>query len=49
MEIASGNGIDAALLTHNGAELSAYDLSPKSIALVEERCAINGTAERLDI
>ena len=47
MEIAAGNGIDAALLTHNGAELSSYDLSPKSIALVEKRCQINGTADRL--
>ncbi len=47
MEIAAGNGIDAAILTHNGAELSAYDLSPRSIALVQKRCAINGSADRL--
>jgi 2-polyprenyl-3-methyl-5-hydroxy-6-metoxy-1,4-benzoquinol methylase len=47
MEIAAGNGIDAALLTHNGARLSAYDLSPESIAMVRRRCAVNGTADRL--
>jgi 2-polyprenyl-3-methyl-5-hydroxy-6-metoxy-1,4-benzoquinol methylase len=47
MEIAAGNGIDAAILTHNGAELSAYDLSPKSIDMVQRRCQINGTADRL--
>ena len=47
MEIAAGNGIDAAILTHNGAELSAYDLSPKSIEMVQRRCQINGTADRL--
>ncbi len=47
MEIAAGNGIDAAILTHNGAELSSYDLSPESIALVEERCRVNGTTGRL--
>ena len=46
-EIAAGNGIDAAILTHNGADLSAYDLSPKSIAMVQQRCQINGTADRL--
>jgi len=47
MEIAAGNGIDAAILTHNGAELSAYDLSPRSIDMVRRRCAVNGTAHRL--
>lgn len=47
MEIAAGNGIDAALLTHNGAQLAAYDLSPKSIAMVQERCRVNDTAHRL--
>ncbi|MEO0475671.1 MAG: class I SAM-dependent methyltransferase [Planctomycetota bacterium] len=47
MEIAAGNGIDAAILTHNGAELAAYDLSPKSIEMVQRRCQVNGTADRL--
>lgn len=47
MEVAAGNGIDAALLTHNGAQLAAYDLSEQSIAMVQERCAVNGTADRL--
>lgn len=47
MEIAAGNGIDAAILTHNGANLAAYDLSPKSIDMVRQRCQANGTADRL--
>ena len=47
MEIAAGNGIDAALLTHNGADLACYDLSPKSIDMVQRRCETNGTADRL--
>ncbi|MEM1355716.1 MAG: class I SAM-dependent methyltransferase [Planctomycetota bacterium] len=47
MEVAAGNGIDAAILTHNGAQLSSYDLSPKSIEMVRQRCEINGTADRL--
>jgi SAM-dependent methyltransferase len=47
MEIAAGNGIDAALLTHNGADLAAYDLSPESIQMVQRRCQVNGTADRL--
>lgn len=47
MEIAAGNGIDATIMTHNGANVSAYDLSPRSIDLVQRRCQINGTRERL--
>lgn len=47
MEIAAGNGIDAAILTHNQAELSSYDLSAKSIEMVQQRCQVNGTADRL--
>ncbi|MEM9345823.1 MAG: class I SAM-dependent methyltransferase [Planctomycetota bacterium] len=47
MEIAAGNGIDAAILTHNGADLAAYDLSPKSIEMVQRRCQINDTADQL--
>ena len=47
MEVAAGNGIDAAILTHNGADLAAYDLSPKSIDMVRQRCQVNGTADRL--
>lgn len=47
MEIAAGNGIDAAIMTFNGANLAAYDLSPKSIEMVEQRCRVNGGADRL--
>jgi len=47
LEIAAGNGIDAALLTHNGADLAAYDLSPRSIDMVRQRCEANASADRL--
>ncbi|MEM9414747.1 MAG: class I SAM-dependent methyltransferase [Planctomycetota bacterium] len=47
LEIAAGNGIDAAILTHNGADLAAYDLSPQSIDMVNRRCKANNTAQRL--
>lgn len=47
LEIAAGNGIDAAILTHNGANLHAYDLSPKSIDMVKHRCQVNRTEDRL--
>ncbi|XAM00044.1 methyltransferase domain-containing protein [Phycisphaeraceae bacterium D3-23] len=47
LEIAAGNGIDAAILTHNGAQLAAYDLSHNSIDMVNQRCRVNNTADRL--
>lgn len=47
LEIACGNGIDACLCAHNGAEVSAYDLSSKSIDLVRRRAEVNGLSDRM--
>ncbi len=47
LEIAAGNGIDASLCAHNGAEVHAYDLSEKSIDLVNQRAQVNGVAHRV--
>jgi 2-polyprenyl-3-methyl-5-hydroxy-6-metoxy-1,4-benzoquinol methylase len=48
LEIAAGNGIDASLCAHNGAEVHAYDLSEKSIEMVRRRAQINGVAHRVN-
>lgn len=48
LEIAAGNGIDASLCAHNGAEVHAYDLSEKSIEMVNRRAAVNGVADRVN-
>lgn len=47
MEIASGNGIDASICCHNGANLYAYDISSESIKMVRQRAQINGVSQRL--
>lgn len=47
MEIASGNGIDASICCHNGANLHAYDISSESIKMVQQRAQVNGVADRL--
>lgn len=47
LEVAAGNGIDAAIMTHNGAQLAAYDLSPASIDMVQQRCEVHGSAANL--
>ena len=47
LEIACGNGIDACLCAHNGANVHAYDLSPKSIQMVRQRAAVNGLSDRV--
>jgi 2-polyprenyl-3-methyl-5-hydroxy-6-metoxy-1,4-benzoquinol methylase len=48
LEIAAGNGIDASICAHNGAEVHAYDLSEKSIDMVERRAQVNGVADRVN-
>lgn len=48
LEIAAGNGIDASLCAHNGADVHAYDLSEKSIEMVNQRAQINGVAHRVN-
>ncbi len=47
LEIAAGNGIDASLCAHNGANVHAYDLSPKSIDMVRRRAEVNAVADRV--
>ena len=47
MEIASGNGIDASICCHNGANLHAYDISSESIKMVRQRAQVNGVADKL--
>jgi len=47
LEIAAGNGIDASLCAHNGANVHAYDLSKKSIDMVNQRAQANGVADRV--
>jgi len=49
MEIAAGNGIDASICCHNGANLHAYDVSEASIQMVQQRASVNGVADRLSI
>jgi len=47
LEIAAGNGIDACLCAHNGANVYAYDLSEKSVDLIRNRAKVNGLADRI--
>ncbi len=47
LEIAAGNGIDASLCAHNGANVHAYDLSPRSIDMVRQRAQVNAVADRV--
>ncbi len=47
LEIAAGNGIDASLCAHNGAEVHAYDLSSESIKMVRQRATVNGVIDQV--
>ncbi len=47
LEIAAGNGIDASIAAHNGATVHAYDLSEKSIDMVNRRAMVNAVANRV--
>lgn len=47
LEIACGNGIDASICAHNGAEVFAYDISQRSIDMVNRRAAVNGLSRRV--
>ncbi|MEE9211394.1 MAG: methyltransferase domain-containing protein [Phycisphaeraceae bacterium] len=49
LEIACGNGIDAAICAHNGANVHAYDLSSRSIEMVRRRAEVNGLADRMKL
>ncbi len=47
LEIAAGNGIDASICAHNGANVHAYDLSEKSIDLVRRRARVNAVDQHV--
>lgn len=47
LEIACGNGIDACLCAHYGANVRAYDLSSNAVELTRRRARVNGLAERV--
>ena len=47
LEIAAGNGIDACLCAHNGANVHAYDLSDKSVDLIRARAKVNHLSDRI--
>ncbi len=49
LEIACGNGIDASICAHNGAEVHAYDISAASIEMVRRRAQVNGFADRVHL
>lgn len=47
LEIACGNGIDASICAHNGANLHGYDISANSIEMVRRRAEVNGVTDRM--
>ena len=49
LEIACGNGIDASICAHNGANHYAYDISQKSIEMTRRRAELNRVSDRLTV
>ena len=49
LEIAAGNGIDACICAHNGANVHAYDISQKSIDMVRQRAQTNDLSHRVQL
>jgi len=49
LEIACGNGIDASLCAHNGANHHAYDITTESIKMTRRRAQVNGVSDRLHL
>ncbi len=49
LEIAAGNGIDACLCAHNGANVHAYDISQQSVQMVRQRARINAVSQRVQL
>lgn len=49
LEIACGNGIDASISAHNGANHHAYDIAQKSIEMTRQRAQVNGVSDRLTL
>ena len=49
LEIACGNGIDACISAHNGAQVHAYDLSHAAVELVRQRAKVNDLDQRISL
>jgi len=49
LEIACGNGIDASICAHNGANHHAYDITEQSIQMTQKRAQANGVADRVHL
>lgn len=49
MEMACGNGIDACIMAHNGADVHAYDISSESTRLVRQRAQANDLSDRIQL
>ncbi len=49
LEIACGNGVDASILAHNGAQVYAYDISPRAVEVTRQRAKINGVSSRVHL
>jgi len=47
LEIACGDGIDACIAAHNGAEVYAYDVSPVAVEMTKQRATVNGLSDRV--
>lgn len=49
LEIACGNGIDASICAHNGANLHGYDISASSTEMVRRRAEANNVSDRVSL
>jgi SAM-dependent methyltransferase len=49
LEIAAGNGIDACIGAHNGANVHAYDISDASVQMIRRRARVNGVSQRVKL
>lgn len=47
LDIACGNGTDACLMAHLGADVYAYDISAEAIHLTKKRATANGLSDRM--
>jgi 2-polyprenyl-3-methyl-5-hydroxy-6-metoxy-1,4-benzoquinol methylase len=49
LEMACGNGIDASICAHNGANVHAYDIARQSVDFTRRRAQVNGLGHRLKL
>lgn len=49
LEIACGNGIDASICAHLGANHHAYDITEQSIRMTAQRARVNGVTDRVHL